>query len=142
MHESFAVETHDSREAVGKVMEWFVAIARRAELPERVRGEVYLALDEVVSNIANYAYRLNEPRRIATTVIFEGSRLQVEVVDEGRPFNPLVHEQAPVDGELEQRRIGGLGIRLAMHVVDEMHYRRKKGRNSLTFVKELSGEAQ
>jgi anti-sigma regulatory factor (Ser/Thr protein kinase) len=139
MQERFAVDTHDSREAVGQVMEWFMTLLRRFELPERERGEAYLALDEIVTNIANYAYRLNEPRRIATTVTLEDSRLQVEVVDEGRPFNPLVHDADPVDVSLEKRRIGGLGIRLAMHVVDEMHYKRKKGRNYLTFVKELSG---
>jgi anti-sigma regulatory factor (Ser/Thr protein kinase) len=138
MQESFAVETHDSREAVGKVMEWFMAFSRRVDLPDRERHEAYLALDEIVTNIANYAYRLNEPRRISTTVTVADGRLQVEVVDEGRPFNPLVHQGGAVDEPLEQRPIGGLGIRLAMHVVDEMHYRRKKGRNYLTFVKELS----
>jgi len=60
------------------------------------------------------------------------------VEDDARPFNPL--ERAPVDTTvpLDQKPLGGLGIHMIRHSMDELEYRRDGGRNILTMRKRIT----
>lgn len=138
MRHRVTIESHDSAEAAARAIQWADGAFRVAQLPERPRLELHLALDEIVTNVARYAYDVGEVRRIALSVAREPRTLRVVVSDTGRPFNPLRHVYTPEDTPLAERRVGGLGIFLVRQVVDEVRYRRRDGRNVLTLVKRLS----
>lgn len=131
------VEGRDTDDVASRAIQWADGAFRVAQLPERTRLELHLALDEVVTNVARYAYPDSEPRRIALSIAREPGRLRVVVSDWGTPFNPLRHVYMPEDAPIADRRIGGLGIFLVTQVVDRVQYRRRDGRNTLTLSKKV-----
>ncbi len=98
---------------------------------------VHLVLEELSLNIMNYGYGdgAGEERHIEITLISEADALTIKIVDEGRPFDPISDAPVPdTDAAMEDRPIGGLGVYLVKTMMDEMHYRREKGKNRLTLV--------
>jgi anti-sigma regulatory factor (Ser/Thr protein kinase) len=61
-----------------------------------------------------------------------GRRVEIQIADDGREFDPVSAPAADVDVPLERRRIGGLGIHLLRAFVSEMHYERLEDRNVLS----------
>ena len=96
------------------------------------------AVDEIFSNIANYAYK---PVDGKATVGFADSNenRQVEIVfeDSGKPYNPLKKEDPDVNLPIEERDIGGLGILIVKKSMDEVLYEYKDKKNILTLRKKI-----
>ena len=130
------VETrHDELDRVSAAIEDF---ALEADWPLDLAFKVNLALEEVVINVMNYGHDdgLHEIDIILTT---EEDSLTIEIVDDGRPFDPLHDAPIPdVNAELEDRNIGGLGIHLVRKMMDDVQYRREEGKNHLTLVTSLA----
>ena len=130
------VETrHDELDRVSAAIEDF---ALEADWPLDLAFKVNLALEEVVINVMNYGHDdgLHEIDIILTT---EEDSLTIEIVDDGRPFDPLHDAPIPdVNAELEERNIGGLGIHLVRKMMDDVQYRREEGKNRLTLVTSLA----
>ncbi len=96
--------------------------------------DIQLAVDEICSNIMLYGYRESKgPISIDCTV---GDRyVQLEIADEGIPFNPLSLPDPDIRADLDHRKIGGLGIYFVKTTMDETAYEFKDGRNILTIKK-------
>ena len=61
--------------------------------------------------------------------------MTIEMVDDGKPFDPLTEAPVPdVNAPMDERPIGGLGVFLVRKLMDELTYRREEGRNHLTLV--------
>ena len=105
-------------------------LASRAASAKR-KFAVRLALDELLSNIIKYAYDDREVHPISVRLEpDEPAHLVLE--DDGRPFNPLADAPAPVlDGPVEDRPIGGLGLHMLQSMGLKLDYRRENGRNVL-----------
>ncbi|MHC4589893.1 MAG: ATP-binding protein, partial [Planctomycetota bacterium] len=67
----------------------------------------------------------------------ERQRLVIEVLDDGRPFNPFSQESPDTTLPLEARRVGGLGIHLVQRVMDEVSYERRIDKNLVKLVKRI-----
>ena len=112
--------------------------AREQGVEENKVKKLDLALEEIIVNIIKYAYPRNaEPgdiRVVCGTANASGKpAFLVEVIDTGRPFD--VTEEAPlpdIQANLDDRRIGGLGIFLVKKTMDLMTYRRSHNKNILT----------
>jgi anti-sigma regulatory factor (Ser/Thr protein kinase) len=107
--------------------------ARLAELPVSAKRKyaVRLALDELLSNILQYAYDDEgvHPIRIRLET---GDPSFLTVEDDGKPFDPLADAPPPVlDGPVEDRPIGGLGLHILKEMGMKLNYRREAGRNLL-----------
>jgi serine/threonine-protein kinase RsbW len=63
--------------------------------------------------------------------------LVFKIKDDGVAFNPLKKKDPEVPADLMDARIGGLGIRIVRKLMDDIHYQRKRGWNSLTMKKYL-----
>ena len=106
---------------------------------ERIRVLVDVAVDEVFSNIVNYAYK---PETGPATVRVEVEQAPLSVVitfiDHGVPFDPLA-EKRPDTTRLPktERPIGGLGLFLVKKSMDDVSYEYKDGQNILTIRKKL-----
>ena len=94
--------------------------------------KVTLVLEELGINIMNNGYDdgLHDFEIVLTS---EPDTLKVEVIDDGRPFDPLKDAPIPdLESSLDDRPVGGLGIYLVRSMVDRMHYRRTGDQNRLT----------
>jgi anti-sigma regulatory factor (Ser/Thr protein kinase) len=91
-----------------------------------------LVLEEILVNIARYAYE-DGAGEVEVAYSTEDGSLLVEITDQGRSFNPL--DAAPPDLALglADRPIGGLGVLLVKQIVGSLTYRRRDGRNKLSF---------
>lgn len=96
-----------------------------------IRGDVRLMAEELVVNIVDYSgsdYLDVEIERSEEQVTFRFR-------DGGVPFNPLEEEPPDITQPWEQRRIGGLGIYMAMKSMDKVEYDYTDGENVLTLSK-------
>lgn len=104
------------------------------DIPVATSNLVNLALDEVLSNIVNYAYEAEQQGSIDVELAYSQHTLTATVEDRGKPFDPLQF-QRPVDTKpLRTRRQGGLGILFVKRLVDNVRYHRSGDRNTLTLV--------
>lgn len=107
-------------------------------LPAAAVWPVQVALDEVLSNTVRHGYAESNPeRQIEIVFDLRGGVLEVTVVDDAAPFNPLEAAPPSLDGPLEERSPGGLGIHLVRKLMDEVRYERAHERNRLVLHKRL-----
>ena len=95
---------------------------------------VRLALDELVSNVISYGY--DDPAEHQIRLRIEtGEPFTVTITDDARAFNPLEDAPAPVlEGPVEDRPIGGLGLHILKQMGMKLDYRRDQNRNVLRVV--------
>jgi anti-sigma regulatory factor (Ser/Thr protein kinase) len=107
-------------------------------LPAGVVNALNVALDEAVSNAINHGYDTGVRGEIAVRLRRAADRVEVEVEDDGRPFDPLQAPPPDLTVPLERRPVGGLGIHLIKNLMDEVSYARRDGRNVLKMAKRLA----
>ena len=77
-------------------------------------------------------------------VRIEGDPVPIRVfmtfADSGHPFDPLSEEAPDIESELDERKVGGLGIFLVRTTVDGISYEYTGGQNVLTIIKNLQGD--
>jgi anti-sigma regulatory factor (Ser/Thr protein kinase) len=106
--------------------------------PMKAQMQIDVAIDELLANIASYAYA---PNKGDVTVRFdfdEESRMaSISFIDTGIPYDPLRKPDPDVTLQAQEREVGGLGIFLVKKTMDDMLYARKDGRNILTIRKRI-----
>ena len=116
---------------------------KRHGLPTTALFDLHLALDEILTNVVAYGYDDQDEHEIIVRLAFGGDgnaqRIEVEVEDDGRPFNPLETASPDVQTSVADRPIGGLGIFLVRRVMEDLEYRRQRGKNVLVMRKTLAG---
>ena len=111
--------------------------ARQHHLAPAVLQAADLALEEHVTNVMRYAYEDTAPHEIRIRLALEPQRMQIEVEDDGRPYDPLSRPPVDTSEPLEEKPMGGLGIHLIRSLMDEVDYRREAGKNILRMRKRL-----
>jgi serine/threonine-protein kinase RsbW len=99
--------------------------------------QLQLAVDEIATNIILYGYKDAD----ASAVISIGSEMRndaliITLKDQAPSFDPRATQMVEAEDlskPLEQRKIGGLGIFLALQGVDRFDYRRENGSNVSMF---------
>lgn len=129
---SLKIETsHDELDRITAAIEDF---GEQENWSPALLFRVNLVLEELGLNVMDYGYDdgLHEFEIILTS---EPDVLTIEIIDDGRPFDPLSDTPPPVlDGSIEDRPVGGLGVHLVRELMDELHYRREQDRNHLTLI--------
>jgi serine/threonine-protein kinase RsbW len=111
--------------------------AREHNLPAKVLQAVDLALEEHLTNVMTYGYEEAAPRDVRIRLTVDGGWVQVEVEDDGRPFNPLAAPRVDTSLPLEEKPVGGLGIHIIRQFMDELDYHRTGGKNILRMRKQI-----
>lgn len=109
-----------------------------AGCPRRAKVKIDIAVDELMSNIARYAYAPGSgPVTVKVEIFRDPDSAVLTFADHGVPFNPL--DKAPPDTELslEEREYGGLGIHLVRRSMDGMSYKYRDGENILKIEKKF-----
>ena len=97
---------------------------------------VCVAIEEVFVNVARYAYP-NAEGDMTLYIGFDEQTRNVTFImsDKGVPFDPLKKPDPDITLSVEDRQIGGLGIFMTKHLMDELSYEYKEGQNILTLKK-------
>ncbi len=115
------------------------SFGQEADLPQELVHEVKFALEEVVSNTIGHGFEPGSEQSLTIRLRLGAGKLEIEVRDDGQPFNPLERPDPDLQQPFEERHIGGLGIFLLKHMLsDSLTYRREKGLNILTIEKSLT----
>ena len=111
---------------------------RQQNIPRDTTHAIWLALDELFSNICKFAYGDQAGFLFVqvTLRIFE-QKFEWSIEDEGIPFNPLSYPSPSTGVDLEDMLIGGQGIHLVKQFTDELYYERQGTRNRLVGRKTL-----
>ena len=120
--------------ALNKLLERFEAFARRQRLQTGLRRDLYLVLDEIVSNIVHSNARARASR-IGLELSVDGGVVTLEVIDNGKAFDPTLVQ--PARGSILDRPVGGLGIALVRGLVDRISYTRQHGSNHLVMTRSV-----
>ncbi len=109
-------------------------LGEREGWPPDLLFRVNLALEEMGINVMNYGHD-EGVHEIEITLTSEPDSLVIQITDDGHPFDPLNDAPSPdLEGSLEDRRVGGLGVHFVRTMMDEMSYKREEGKNHLTLV--------
>lgn len=113
------------------------AVMRNHGFPEEDILDTQLAVEEAVTNIILHGYRDAGGEIL---VLCRASRgiVEIQLEDRATPFNPLSLPEPDLAGDIEDRKIGGLGIFLVRRVMDEILYRFEDGKNILVLIKRKS----
>jgi serine/threonine-protein kinase RsbW len=95
--------------------------------------KVELVLEEALTNVIHYAYPEAAGEMEVEIVIEADQRFCFRVKDWGIPFNPVERPNPDMSEELSERQVGGLGVYLIRHLVDDLDYQWQNGGNILTF---------
>ena len=115
-------------------------VAQKAEkLPFSLKDKnrIEIAIDELVSNVARYAYG----EAVGTVSIHlkaDDNGMTISITDSGIPYNPLKKEDPDITLSAEERGIGGYGIFIVKKTMDRIDYEYKDGKNILTIRKNFS----
>jgi anti-sigma regulatory factor (Ser/Thr protein kinase) len=97
---------------------------------------IKLAVEELFTNMVKY--NKGSESQITIRIQRRGGALVVALIDEDvDPFDPDEAETAVADGAIEDRPIGGLGLRLVRSVVDRLSYEYKDRKMTVELVKQL-----
>ena len=120
-----------------RLLSALASFAKEQNLPPAAVNAADLALEEHLTNVMNYGYDGSGEHDITVRLSTGPGEFMIEVVDDGKPFNPL--DRPPVDTTkpLDQKPIGGLGIHLICQFMDKVEYLRESGKNILTMRKRL-----
>ncbi len=106
---------------------------------DEVRIDVDVTVDELLGNIAHYAYG-PEGGTVTVCVDVEDDpqAAVITFMDRGAPFDPLAKEMPDTTSlPARERPIGGLGLFLARELMDGLAYSYQDGQNVLTARKAL-----
>ena len=105
------------------------------DCPPKIQNQIGIAVDEIFSNIARYAYSPETGGAVVRIAVDED--ITIEFEDSGVAYDPLSRGTPDLDAPTEERVIGGLGIFMVRKLMDSVEYRREGNRNILVVKKWL-----
>ncbi len=118
------------------VTEFVDAQLQKLCCPFKAQTKLDIAIDELFSNIARYAYSGGKGEVKLETAFNEADRtFSITFTDSGIPYNPLQKDDPDTSLAADEREVGGLGIFMVKNMVDDIFYRYKDNKNILTIVK-------
>ena len=121
---------------VRALTDWIDAKLEQLACPLKMQMQLDVAIDELFSNIARYAYPDGTGEAVVQFAC-ENRTVSVTFIDRGTPFDPLALPAPNVSLPASERKQGGLGIFLVRKTMDDVKYRYEAGQNILTIQKKI-----
>lgn len=103
---------------------FFEEIGVRSNWPDRLKFDMTLSCEELLTNTINYGFPQGGRHVITLSVQSLPAIVEIRLEDEGVPFNPLEFKEPDLSLDLEERTVGGLGIFFAKRLMNEFIYER------------------
>lgn len=108
------------------------------DCPMRAQMQIDIAIDELFSNIAYYAYNPDVgPATVRVEVLDDPMAVVITFIDHGIPYDPLAKDDPNISLSIDEREIGGLGIYMVKKSMDSVTYEYRDGQNILTIKKSI-----
>jgi len=125
-------------ENISKITAFVDAELENIGCPPKANAQIDICIDEIVANIAHYAYGSETGNATVRLDFDEAERIvSLAFIDSGMPFDPLDVPEPDITSPLAERPIGGLGLFMVKNMMDSMDYRREDGHNILTISKRI-----
>lgn len=108
------------------------------DCPMKTKRQVHIAIDELLGNIAYYAY--DSEIGIVTVrveVTDDPPAVVITFIDNGIPYDPLAKVDPDITLPAEERDVGGLGIYMVKKTMDDISYEYRDGQNILRIKKKF-----
>ena len=125
-------------EAVADGIAFVLQCASAVGVPPARAAEIELALEEALVNICQYAYSDDTGTVEIRCQQADTAHFLIEFIDTGRPFNILALPLPDLTADIEQRRVGGLGVLFIRTLMDHVTYRRDGNQNILQLAVQLA----
>lgn len=93
--------------------------------------DIVVIVDEMATNIINYAYPPESEHQFDIDIEIEGDYVHIQLIDDGVPFDPLKRSNPNFVEDINKREKGGLGIYWVKQLSDFVTYSRISGKNHL-----------
>ena len=138
MSSTLALQVETRLEELPRIAAAVDQLAEQEEWPPGMAVRVNLVIEEFGINVMTYGY----DEGVHTFVInlrSDGGLLTIEIIDDGKPFNPLDEAPEPdTESSIEDRPIGGLGLFLVKSLTEDLRYRRADSKNHSTMGMRMS----
>ena len=125
-------------ENITTVTAWVDEQLESLDCPMKAQMQIDIAIDELFSNIARYAYNPETgPATVRIEVVEEPLAVVITFIDKGVPYDPLKKEDPNTKLPIEEREEGGLGIYMVKKTMDDITYEYVDGQNILKIKKNL-----
>jgi len=132
------LEVEAKVENLAAVMAFVDEELEMAECSMKAQMQIDIAVEEIFTNIAYYAYSPGTGDAVVQIDITEDPRCAVlTFTDHGVKYDPLAKEDPDVTLSAEDREIGGLGIFMVKKSMDDVRYEYKDGQNILVLTKKI-----
>ena len=103
-----------------------------------LRNAIDLTVEELFTNMVRHNTG-GGGEGIEIRMDVQNNSLKIQLIDENvDPFDPSTVPEVELDAAIEDRRAGGLGLRLVKSIVDEITYDYEDRRMTVTIIKELN----
>ena len=103
----------------------------RHGLGDEDANAIHIVLDEILSNSIRHGLAGAASHAIEVTLELSGGEIRVKVEDDGVAYDPTQAAAPVLEGTLDERQMGGLGMAFVRSLTDSIEYRRIDGRNRL-----------
>ncbi len=108
------------------------------DCPMKAQIQIDVAIDEIFSNIARYAYKGGKGNATVRVEMEKNpAAVRITFADNGTPYNPLEQDDPDITLSADDRPIGGLGIFVVKKTMDDLHYAYRDGKNILCIRKKI-----
>ena len=123
-------------ENLQQVIDFATEKLEERDCPMKTAMQMELVIEELFVNIASYAYHPDVgPATFCIEFVDNPAAVLMTFIDSGKPYNPLEKADPDTTLDIDQRKVGGLGIFLVKKNVDEIDYKHEGGKNILTMKK-------
>ena len=104
-----------------------------------ILNEIILAMDEMCSNLMIHAHQCNPDHTLEIRIdVPAKGKIIFEILDDGEMFDINRFHEPGIDSLIQEKRKGGLGIRLVKSIMDEVQYINRDGRNICRLTKTIA----
>jgi anti-sigma regulatory factor (Ser/Thr protein kinase) len=137
-NEPFSFELQNNIEQLVVLQQNIERFCQQYNLPFAIRHALEIALEEIFTNIVNYAFPDDRAHHIQYCLFRSKAAIKVEIRDDGRPFDPTKVNHKNSQTALEKREVGGWGLQIVQNFIDDIHYQRKNKYNILILTKKIA----
>lgn len=131
----FQLTVHNDASEVVRLSQWLnETIAPALQLSAKLTFRLDLILEEALTNIIDYAFDTPAAQQITVNLQATTDIVTVQIVDEGKPFDPLTEHEVQLPATLIESGHGGLGLHLIRSYAQTCHYQRTDRQNIFTII--------
>ena len=117
--------------------EWLKEELTALGAEKKAMNELFVAADEILSNICKYAYTKQDGDFELELSAPEEGVVSLTFSDGGTPFDPLKAPEPAPETVMSEETIGGLGLLIVRRTMDRCSYEYCGGENRFTVTKRI-----